>query len=229
MTNKRRVHFSPLRAASLAAALSAAGLLTAGPANAFWGIGDVTFDPTNYAELVAHGKQIMELYNSAVQQLDRLNKMQETIAQASAAYDRLTNIHLHQLADNLNPGQYMKNASGLDTIRATRAALYNLKASTTGDVSFVTGQLSRLDDLESLVGLQSVAANNAKDASTDLDVRKSSQIVAQSTSVMAALATAEEQRRQQDAIAQTQEHQQQHDMLGASAEMYHALAGKTSP
>jgi len=213
---------SKIRAVSV---LCIGGLMATTPANAFWGIGDVTFDPTNYAELVAHGKQIMDLYNSAMQQLDRLSKIQDTISKAYSAYDRLTNIDLHSMADGLKPGQYMKNSRGTQVINDARSELGRLKGNAQGDVYYVKDQLSRLDDLEKMIGLQSVAADNAKQASTDLDQRKSSQITAQSTSVLAALASAEEQRRQEQVVAQSAEQQQQKGLTGKSADLYKSLSG----
>jgi hypothetical protein len=165
------------------------------------------------------------MYDTMMKQFDRMDKIQQTISRAAEAYDRLTNLDLHAMADSLKPGQYMKNARGLEGIQAARAEMNRMKGSVQGGVYFVNDQLSRLNDLESMVGLQSVAANNAKQSSTDLDQRRSGQIVAQSTSVLAALASAEEQRRQQQAIADSMEKQRQDDLSHKSVELYESLAG----
>ena len=199
------------------------GVALTTPAQAFWGIGDVTFDPTAYGELVAHGKQLMDTYKTITDQLDRLDRMQHTIQAASEAYDRLSNVDLHAMAEGLNPGRYFKYANNDNGIRMMRAALGNMKASGQNDRAFINGQLSRIEDLESMAGLQAAAANNTEHASTDLDVRRSSQIAAQSTSVMAALASTEAQRRQQADMALSQERQQQSDLISESAKLYSTM------
>src|SRR4051812_30563846 len=83
-------------------------------ANAFWGIGDVTFDPSNYAVAGENLAQLEQMYDTMMKQFDRMDKMQQTISRAAEAYDRLTNLDLHAMADSLKPGQYMKNARGLE-------------------------------------------------------------------------------------------------------------------
>lgn len=204
----------------------AGGLAISLPANAFWGIGDITFDPTNYAELVATGEKIYAMYNTLQTQLDRLSKIQDTIQKASEAYDRLTNLNLHSMADGLTPGKYMNNSHGINGIGAARSELYSLKSNASSDYNYIKGQVSRLDDLERMMGLQQVAANNAKTSSTDLTERQASQVTAQSTSVIAALATAEEQRRQQQDMGAASESQRQTQMTDQSATLYKQLAGQ---
>ena len=207
--------------------LSIAMTLAAMPtANAFWGIGDVTFDPSSYAALGENLAQLKNMYDTMMKQFDRLDKMQQTIAKASEAYDRLTNLDLHQMADGLTPGRYMKNARGLEGIQAARSEITRIKGDAQGNVYMIKDQLSRLDDLEQMVGLQAVAANNAKKSSTDLDQRQTSQITAQSTSVLAALATAEEQRRQAADVAASVEHARQTDLTHKSVELYQSMSSK---
>lgn len=206
----------------LATTLSTVAILTlvTPPAHAIFGIGDVSYDPTVHAELVSMYNQAVEAYKVADQTLQRMQKMQETVEEASRAYDKLVNLDLNKVAEGLKPGQYMKTANNSNRIRAMRAELARLKNNSEGTARFVDGQLSRIDDLEKMVGLQDAAVANAAKASTDVDVRRSGQITAQSTATLSALAAAEEQRRQTSDLAMAAEAQRQRELLNESAKIY---------
>ena len=57
-------------------------LAVANPAHAFLGVGDITFDPTSYAQLTKQYQQAVELYNNAKKQLDGLVSIEKTINDA---------------------------------------------------------------------------------------------------------------------------------------------------
>ena len=197
-------------------------------ARAIFGVGDISFDPTVYAEIIKLYEQGKELYKSAMDQLDRLDKMQRTIAEAHQAYDRLVNVDVHKMAEDLKPGKYMKYANGENRFRLMRAELSNLRDGIEGDVDFIQGQLSRIDALETLVGVQNAAAGNMQAAAKDLDDRRSNQITAQSTATLSALAAAEAQRHQQQDMALVQERAQQQAIVLDALKIYQALGSSAS-
>ena len=197
-------------------------------ARAIFGVGDISFDPTVYAEIIKLYEQGKELYKSAMDQLDRLDKMQRTIAEAHQAYDRLVNVDVHKMAEDLKPGKYMKYANSENRFRLMRAELSNLRDGIEGDVDFIRGQLSRIDALETLVGVQGAAAGNMQAAAKDLDDRRSNQITAQSTATLSALAAAEAQRHQQQDMALVQERAQQQAIVLDAVKIYQALGSSAS-
>jgi hypothetical protein len=127
---------------------AAMALLVSAPAYALFGVGDVTFDPTTYAEVVKNTQQLVDLYHSAMQQLDRLSKMQQAMAEAGEAYDTVSNLNLHQMAQSLNPKTYMQNTNGKNQLQQMRSAIYNAGSAAQQDVSFVKGQMQRIQDLK---------------------------------------------------------------------------------
>ena len=197
-------------------------------ARAIFGVGDISFDPTVYAEIIKLYEQGKELYKSAMDQLDRLDKMQRTIAEAHQAYDRLVNVDVHKMAEDLKPGKYMKYANSENRFRLMRAELSNLRDGIEGDVGFIQGQLGRIDALETLVGVQNAAAGNMQAAAKDLDDRRSNQITAQSTATLSALAAAEAQRHQQQDMALVQERAQQQAIVLDAVKIYQALGSSAS-
>ena len=197
-------------------------------ARAIFGVGDISFDPTVYAEIIKLYEQGKELYKSAMDQLDRLDKMQRTIAEAHQAYDRLVNVDVHKMAEDLKPGKYMKYTNGENRFRLMRAELSNLRDGIEGDVGFIQGQLGRIDALETLVGVQNAAAGNMQAAAKDLDDRRSNQITAQSTATLSALAAAEAQRHQQQDMALVQERAQQQAIVLDALKIYQALGSSAS-
>jgi hypothetical protein len=77
-----------------------------------------------------------------------------------------------------------------------------------------------------MMGLQEAASDNLGKASTDLDVRRSGQITAQSTSALAALAAANEQRQQQAEMAKSMEHQNQQGLVDQNAALLQSMGGR---
>jgi len=89
-------------------------LAVANPAHAFWGVGDITFDPTSYAQLTKQYQQAVELYNNAKKQLDGLVSIEKTIKDAQRAYETLASTNLKTVASgfSLNSGE-QQNCCGL--------------------------------------------------------------------------------------------------------------------
>jgi hypothetical protein len=181
------------------------------------------YDPTVHSEVVALLKQAKEMYQTAKKQLDRLNEVQRTLEEARQSYDTVVNTDLHALAKDLIPGQSLKGARGVEKIGALRAELERLEASGEGNVEYYRYQLSRLGNLDRLFLLQDASAKNVTKATTNLDERKSTQVIAQSTATLAALAAVEGQRREREEVQAAAAAKRDADLLAESAKIYHAL------
>ncbi len=188
------------------------------PAHAFWGVGDITFDPTTYGEVSALYKQTTELYNTAKKQLDGLASIEKTIKDAQQAYDSLANTDLKQVVKGLRPD---KNSG--KTIGAMRAELERVGNGAGQNVGYIRFQLSRITQLENLALLKKASAANTEQATGKMNAATAERITAQSTSALASLAAAEEQRRVQEDFAQAAAAKAVVDNLNHSNKVYEAM------
>jgi len=193
-------------------------LAVANPAHAFWGVGDITFDPTSYAQLTKQYQQAVELYNNAKKQLDGLASIEKTINDAQRAYETLASTNLKTVASgfSLHSGD-SKTAAGL---RAQLAGMENGTAQTAGYISY---QLSQLNQLDNLALLQKASASNLNQAGGKINPTEAASITAQSSSTIAALAAVEAQRRQQEDIAKTAAAQAEINNLDNAKTVYKAM------
>jgi len=201
-------------------AVAVAATLYQTPAHAIFGIGDVSFDPTSYSELVSLYDQAKQLYDTAVKQLNSLASIESTIKQANEAYDSVVNLNLKKIAGDLTP----RNPNGSSNQFAAMSAELSRVQSTAGsDVAYVQYQAQRLKNLESLTLLQDASADNTQRATDKTNQATSSQITAQSTSTLAALAASEEQRRVQEETALATSRKTELDNLNDSKQLYDAI------
>ena len=193
-------------------------LAVANPAHAFWGVGDITFDPTSYTQLTKQYQQAVELYNNAKKQLDGLVSIEKTIKDAQMAYETLASTNLKTVASgfSLNTGD-SKTAAGL------RAQLAGMENGTTQTAGYFSYQLSQLDQLENLALLQKASASNLKQAGGKINPTEAASITAQSSSTIAALAAVEAQRKQQEDIAKTAAAQAEINNLDNAKTVYKAM------
>jgi len=193
-------------------------LAVANPAHAFWGVGDITFDPTSYAQLTKQYQQAVELYNNAKKQLDGLVSIEKTIKDAQMAYDTLASTNLKTVASgfSLNSGD-SKTAAGL------RAQLAGMENGTTQTAGYLSYQLSQITQLENLALLQKASASNLKQAGGKINPTEAASITAQSSATIAALAAVEAQRRQQEDIAKTAAAQAEINNLDNAKTVYKAM------
>lgn len=166
------------------------------PAHAFWGVGDITFDPTTYGEVSALYKQTTELYDTAKKQLDGLASIEKTIKDAQQAYDSLANTDLKQVVKGLKP-----NKDSGKTIGAMRAELERVENGVGQNAGYIRFQLSRITQLENLELLKKASAANTEQATGKMNTATAERITAQSAATLASLAAAEEQRRVQEDYA----------------------------
>jgi hypothetical protein len=191
----------------------------ANPAHAFWGIGDVTFDPTSYGEIVKQYEQMVKMYETAKSQLDSLAKIEQTIKEAQQAYDTLASGDIKNVVAGMKlDTNNTKTAAGL------RAELANMENHGTQSVSYVNYQLSMIGQLENLAALQKASSNNMQQSTGNPNTATSASITAQSTSTLAALAAAEELRRVQDDYQKQKAAKTVVDNLQDSTKLYGAIA-----
>ena len=193
-------------------------LAVANPAHALLGVGDITFDPTSYAQLTKQYEQAVELYNNAKKQLDGLVSIEKTIKDAQRAYETLASTNLKTVASgfSLNSGD-SKTAAGL------RAQLAGMENGTTQTAGYISYQLSQLNQLDNLALLQKASASNLKQAGGKINPTEAASITAQSSSTIAALAAVEAQRRQQEDIAKTAAAQVEINNLDNAKTVYKAM------
>jgi hypothetical protein len=191
----------------------------ANPAHAFWGIGDVTFDPTSYGEIVKQYEQMVKMYETAKSQLDSLAKIEQTIKEAQQAYDTLASGDIKNVVAGMKRDtNHTKTAAGL------RAELANVENHGTQSVSYVNYQMSMIGQLENLAALQKASSNNMQQSAGKTNTVTSASITAQSTSTLAALAAAEELRRVQEDYQKQKAAMTVVDNLQDSTKLYGAIA-----
>lgn len=210
-----------IRRAVAATALST--MLYQTPAQAIIGIGDISFDPTVYAELISIYEQGKALFDTAKKQLDSLADIQKTINEANQAYESLVNMDLKRLSNDLAP----RGTDGSSNrFAAMRSELDRIQSTAEGSVSYVQYQQQRLKNLESLELLQTASASNTERASGKTNAATSSQITAQSTSTLAALAAAEEQRRVEEDMGREHARRTEKDAIISTGSIYKAIGAQ---
>lgn len=164
------------------------------PAHAFLGIGDVTFDPSTYGEVVKQYEQMMKLYENAKGQLDKLASIEKTINDAQTAAQTLGSFNLKTATSALR-----QNTNSIKSAADLRAAVANTEGGVANNASYVQYQLYQINQLDQLAALQKASADNAQQAASKGTSTATSQaIAAQSSATLAALAAAQEQRRIQE-------------------------------
>ncbi|MHB8454003.1 MAG: hypothetical protein ACYDDO_04740 [Acidiferrobacterales bacterium] len=155
------------------------------PAWAFLGIGDVSFDPTNYGELVSIYSELEQSYTTLSNQLQTLQDLKSITTQAQQSYDSIRNKDYYALAGRLAP------ALKLDAVSATQARIEALLNKDPANRPAYEIELRQLKNIAALMKLQGAASQNLNGASRDLNSRDSGQVTAQSAATLAALAAAE--------------------------------------
>lgn len=187
------------------------------PAYAFWGIGDVTFDPTTFGEVTKMYQQTVQLWNTAKSSLNTLNQVQQTLNQAREGVDALKNFNLKQTAGNLTG-----NGSA-DKINALRSEMSNVEGGLSGSASYLNYQTQLITNLQNLEKLREESAKNLSKASDTTSADANGKITAQSTSTMAALAAAESQRKEEQDMATARDAEQRRSLIGESSKLYDTL------
>ncbi len=193
-------------------------LLASAPCQAFLGVGDITFDPAVHTELLTMYQQAMRLYQTTIRQLDRLNRIQSALQSAQANIHRVLNTQLVQYAQKTLTLAVPPGLSRL--LRAPATILSSARRT----ILYYDGQLHRLARAARLRILSHGVRANVSKAASDLGVRSSGDITAQSTATLASLAA---QRARQGARRAVRRAAGRHNDAHVSAEtaaLYGALA-----
>lgn len=188
------------------------------PAHALFGIGDITFDPTNYAEAMKQLDEMRKLYKTAKEQVDNLVKIERTIRDAQEAYKLLASGDLKSAMGQLkvDPGN-LKTAAGL------RAELASLEGKGAQNAEYVKHQLALIGQLENLAALQKASSTNAQQSTGQMNQATAATVTAQSTAALAALAASEEKRRVQEEYERQKAAKRVVDSLDDAASIYKAI------
>lgn len=195
-------------------------LVVSTPAHAIWGVGDISFDPTTYAEVAKMYDQTVKLYKTTKDQLKTLDDVRTTLLEAKEGVDALQNFDLQKTAKSLK-------GDGLDgkdnKIGALRGEMSTLEGKLGGTSSYLQYQKQRIANLETLDMLQGESAKNLDKASSKTSAEANSKITAQSTSILATLAAAEEKRKQEQDMAAAHDMQQRRELAGGASKLYDAI------
>ncbi len=197
--------------------LSAALLCAAGPAQAFLGIGDVSFDPQSYGELVSIYGALQQSAVTLAGQLQTLRTLRAMEQHAQQTYQQIRDRNYHALAGGLS------SPLAADGLQAVRVRIRALMASDPADAGACRIELQQLDGLRRLQRLQQAAARNVAHASTDLSGRASARVTAESTATLAALAALAQQRQRAAALQHARARIDERGLVTASGDIYGAL------
>ncbi len=190
------------------------------PAHAILGIGDVSFDPTNYGELVSIYSELQQSYTTLTNQLETLQDLRSLIARAQQSYDSVRNKDYYALAPRLAP------ALADHRLAAARARIEALLQKDPANRPAYEIQLRQLGNIAALTKLQGAASRNVGAASGDLDQRDSGQVTAQSTATLAALAATEARERTIQAAGQVQANIDAGSLVTGAGAIYRSLGAQ---
>lgn len=205
-----------------AVALAAALICASAPARAFLGIGDVSFDPQSYGELVSIYDELQQSSVTLHSQLQTLRQLKAMTERAQQTYQRIRDKNYHALAGGLSSPSGQA-AAGL---QAERARIEALISSDPADAGAYRVELAQLDGLRQLQALQQAAAHNVAHSATDLGGRASARVTAESTATLAALAAMAQQRRRALALQHAQARIDEHGLVATSAGIYRSLGAR---
>lgn len=198
-------------------------LLASAPAYAFLGFGDITYDPSNHAELMSIYEQVVKTYRLTTQQLEKANQIAATLERAQNSVQVIKNTNLHTLAQQFAPGSDVRDAQGLAKISALQASLEQEQSTASSNVGYYQAQINRLAALKRLVALQGASAQGMQQSSMALGEADSSRVTAQSTATLAALATLQVQHQTGASVANAQAAHRQDTFIGRTASLYRAV------
>lgn len=194
--------------------------LFSNPSYAVLGVADtsLTFDPTNHAELVKMYQTAVDTYKTAKEGLNTMISIEATIKQAQDAYVMLSTLDLNNVAKNFQN----------DTAQIKSFAQLGSRVSTAESVVGQTGNnigynASRIANLQNLTLLKKASYSNLDTASGRVNQATSGQITAENTSTIAALAAAEEQRKQEKEVNDHLAEQATVNELNSSQSVYKAI------
>ena len=164
------------------AVLLSATLLSSGTAQAFWGVGDVTYDPSNYSELLAIFAQLEDTYKTTMDSYRTMTSMEATIRQTREDYQQIRNFKLSHSIRHMN---FRELDQRVKTLTQDVGSLQDKTAN--GDYGLT--QLDNIQDLNRLQLVQEATDENANFAASGIKTQGDADVVtAQSTATLASLA-----------------------------------------
>ncbi|MDA8391021.1 MAG: hypothetical protein M0Z76_09885 [Gammaproteobacteria bacterium] len=192
-------------------------LLACPPCAAFLGVGDVTFDPAVHAELVTLYEQAVRLYRSTLRQISRLRQIHSALQSAQANVHRVLNTSLLRYTVKTLPVSVPPVLVRLvQTMPQGNAPAHQT-------LLYFQRQLRRLQRVARLRILKRGVRADVGEAASDLGVRTSGDITAQSTATLAALAAQAARTRAQRALRRAAERRNGSRVSVQTAAIYAAL------
>lgn len=190
------------------------------PAHAFWGVGDVSFDPTSYGELVSIYSELQQAYLTLTRELTALQDIKDLTTRAQRTINTVRNKDYYALAAGLAP------ADALDSLDTTRAQIEALLGKDPRNSAVYEVELQQLAGIAQLKKLQAATARNLGQSALDLSRRDSDRVTAQSTAALAALAAAEAQRRSTQTAAAAQAEIDARGLVTGASAIYRSLGSQ---
>ncbi len=192
-------------------------LCAAFPAHAFLGVGDVSFDPQSYGELVSIYGELQQSAATLDDQLHTLKVLRIQMQRAQQSDPRVRNPRLNALASALG------GVSPSVPLSALKTRIDALRAADPAGAGVYAVELQQLAGLRQLARLRQAADSNVRQSTTDLGVRASARLTAQSTATLAALAVMAQQRARVSALQQARGQADERGVVAASGTIYRAL------
>jgi hypothetical protein len=181
------------------------------------GVGDVVYDPAANSHFMTMIAQAKEMYATAKAQLDGMVAIEKTINEAQQAYEVLSKFDLDKAVKSLQSG------GRLSSFAALRGQIANTEGVISQNVSFVEGNLQRVQQLENLELIRTAAVKNGSQASGKVNALTAAQISAQNSSMQLALQAAEEQRKLKEDAEKAQATKNDADNFKNTKKVYEAM------
>lgn len=157
--------------------------------------GTPTYDASTAMGVSQVWTQTKALWNTAQEQLAQLDKMQATLIEANEGVENLQSIDLQKWAKDMSNWDL---SNSKNKIGALRAQMSNFEGKLGSDANFVEFNKQNVKNLQTLDFLQQQSARNLDKSAGKTSAGMDTKITSQNTSTMAALASAEEQRKQME-------------------------------
>ncbi len=161
-------------------AVLVAATLTASNAQAFWGVGDVTYDPSNYGQQTLVLSQLADTYKTMMDSYNTMRSMEATLKQTSDDYELIRNMNLKDSVKRFD-------FSGIEH----RINYLTQDLGKVSDMTDLSGyqklQMDNINDLKRLQLMQQATEENVSTAAGGTSKQSADVITAQSTATLASL------------------------------------------
>ncbi len=183
----------------------------------------MTFDPTANKTLMAIWGKLTVMYTTIKGHLDTAVEMEEIMSDANATYQTISNLDISEIAEDFKSGDILNGAGPFGKLGMLQLEIEDKVSAGEDHVDYAVAQKNRIQNLRRLAKLKTASFKNMGKASRDLKERDSSQITAQSTATLAALATIEEDRKGKKAIAEARAKNEERKTIRQLGKIYTAM------